>query len=132
MSSYPLTEAQEKLLSIGPNFAITSRSPTTGEYIAVVEQTCQGLAQGEAEELRAEIKAVLKKIQPPRPNTSREAQKALKELREDNTRVVLTADNGVCLVVMDKEEYINKAEELLNQEHTRSSLLTPQTGRRTS
>ena len=108
MSKKPLTEAQEKLLAHGPNFAITPRSPTIGEYITAVEQTCQGLAQGEAEEIRAEIKADLKKIQPPRPNISREEQKALKELREDNTRVVLTADKGVCLVAMDREEYIKK------------------------
>ena len=52
----------------------------------------------------------------PRPNISREEQKALKELRQDDTRVVLTADKGVCLVVMDKDEYIKKAEELFNQE----------------
>ena len=85
------------------------RSPPIGDYIAAVELTCQSLAQGEAEELRAEVKAVLKKIQPPRPNISREEQKALKELRKDNTRIVLTADKGVHLVVMDKEEYIKKA-----------------------
>ena len=29
--------------------------------------------------------------------------------------MVLTADKGVCLVVMDREEYIKKAKELLNQ-----------------
>ena len=62
------------------------------------------------------MKAVLKKIQPPRPNISREEQKALKEFRKDNNRVILTADKGVCLVVMDKEENIQKAEELLNQD----------------
>ena len=50
-------------------------------------------------------------MQPPRPNITREEQKALKELREDNTRVVLTADKGICLVVTDREEYIKKAEE---------------------
>ena len=39
----------------------------------------------------------------------------MKELREDDTRIILTADNGVALVVMDKEDYIKKAEDLLNQ-----------------
>ena len=29
--------------------------------------------------------------------------------------MVLTVDKGICLVVMDREEYIKKAEELLNQ-----------------
>ena len=45
----------------------------------------------------------------PWPNITREEQKALQELIEDNTKVVLTADKGVCFVVMDKEEYIKKA-----------------------
>ena len=62
------------------------------------------------------MKAVLKKIPLPRPKISREEHKALKELREDNTSVVLTAGKWICLMVMDKGEYINKAEELLNQE----------------
>ena len=66
--------------------------------------------------MRAEIKTVIKKIQTPRPNISREEQKALKELRKDNTRVILTADKGACLVVMDKEEYIEKVEKLLKEE----------------
>ena len=42
-----------------------------------------------------------------------EEQKAIEELRKDNNRVILTADKGVSLVVMKKEEYIKKAEELL-------------------
>ena len=113
MSKIPLTEAQEKLLTYGPNFAITPRCPPIGEYIAAVEQTCQNLAQGEAEELRSEVKAVLKKSQPPKPNITKKEQKALKELKKDTNRVILTADKGTCLVVMDKEEYISKAHELL-------------------
>ena len=74
ISNNPLTETQEK-------FMITLQSPPTGEYIAAVEQTCHSLAQGKAEELRAEVNAVLKKIQPPRSNISREEQMALKKLR---------------------------------------------------
>ena len=41
--------------------------------------------------------------------------KAMKELREDDTRMILTADKGVALVAMDKEDYVKKAEDLLNQ-----------------
>ena len=66
------------------------------------------MANGEAEELRAEVKAVLKKVQHPKANITREEQKALNELKKDTNRVILTADKGTCLVVMDKEEYINK------------------------
>ena len=115
MDKNPLMEAQEKLLTHGPNLAITPRCPPIGEYIAAVEQTCQNMAQGEAEELRAEVKAVLKKIQPPKANITKEEQKAMNELKNTH-RVILTADKGTCLVVMDKEEYINKAQDLLKEE----------------
>ena len=51
----------------------------------------------------------------PRSNITKEEQKALKELKNDNTRIILTADKGVSMVVIDRDEYINKAEELLSQ-----------------
>ena len=35
---------------------------------------------------------------------------ALKELKEDKSRVILTVDKGVSLVIMDRAEYNKKAE----------------------
>ena len=61
------------------------------------------------------MKATIKKIQPSKYNLTREEQKALEELKKDKNRMILTADKGVSLVVIDKEEYIRKAEELLRQ-----------------
>ena len=61
------------------------------------------------EELRGEVKTIIKKIQP--PNTTSQANtKALDKLGKDKNRIILTADKGVSMVVMDKEEYIRKAE----------------------
>ena len=40
---YPLTEAQEKILQQGPNFAIVPKSPPVGEYIASIENACSQL-----------------------------------------------------------------------------------------
>ena len=39
----------------------------------------------------------------------------LSQLKKDKDRVVLTGDKGVAMVVMDKEDYIKKAESLLAQ-----------------
>ena len=36
-------------------------------------------------------------------------------MKKDNTRMILTADKGVCLKVMDKKDYIEKSEELLSK-----------------
>ena len=109
MSKKPLTDPQVKLLAHGPNYAVTPRNPPTEEYIAAVEKTCQNLTQGEADEMRAEIIAANKRSHPPRPNITREEQRALMELKKDDTKVILTADKGVSLVVLDKDEYIRKA-----------------------
>ena len=66
--------------------------------------------------MRVEEKKVLKKTQcTPRPsNITREEHKAHKELKEDKSRIILTTDKRVALVIMDKVEYNKKAEELLN------------------
>ena len=70
-----------------------------------MEQACSRLSQGEADELRMEVKKILKKAQSqPRTtsNITREEFKALKELKEDKSRIILTADKGVALVINGK------------------------------
>ena len=65
----------------------------------------------------SELKSIffLRKAKPPRSNITKEESKALRELREDKERMVLTADEGVAMVVMDRKEYIEKVEALLAQ-----------------
>ena len=107
------------------------RSPPIEEYIAAVEQTCQNLIQGRGWWGESWNKSCHKESNPPRPSISREEQRDLRELKKDGTRVILTADKGVCLVVMDKEEYIGKAEELL-KEKTYKIIPTDPTNRQKS
>ena len=52
---------------------------------------------------------------PPKPNLTKAELQALSQLKKDRTRIVLTADKGVVMVVMDKEEYTDKASNLLSQ-----------------
>ena len=113
ISAKPLTEAQEKVLAHGPNYAVVPRSPPITEYVAAIEQVCSKLQQGEAEELRGDIKSIIKKTHP--PNITKEEMKAIRQLKEDTSRMVLTADKGVSLVVMDTADYKKKAEDLLQQ-----------------
>ena len=40
---------------------------------------------------------------------------AIRELKRDRDCIVLTADKGVAMVVMDRQDYISKANHLLNQ-----------------
>ena len=116
LSDTPLTEAQTRLLVHGPNSAIIPRNPPKEEYVASTEHACQKLNEGEAQELRVEIKNILKKTRPTRSNITKDEFQAIKELKQDDNRIILTADKGVALVVLNKEEYIEKAEHLLNQQ----------------
>ena len=52
LSKTPLTEAQECLLSRGPNFVIVLKEPPTCDYIVATEKACHQLTQGKVEELR--------------------------------------------------------------------------------
>ena len=113
ISKTPLTQVQEKLLSHGPNFVIVPKEPPTPEYIATIEKACQKLPTAKVEELRGEVKAILKKKTNYKPNITKVEHWAIKELRRDNTMMVLTTDKGVSMVVMDKEDYNTKSEELL-------------------
>ena len=117
LSSTPLTENQERLLAQGPKFAIKPRQPPVEENITAVEKACPKLEQGEANELRVEVKKALKKSQnAPRAlsNINREEAKALQELRKDKSRIILTTGKGVAMVIMNKADYNTKSEELLD------------------
>ena len=117
LSSTPLSDDQERLLAKGPKFSTRPRQPPVSEYVASVEQACSSLNKGEVDEIRVEVKKALKRAKcTPRPslNISNKEFQALKELKEDKSRVILTTDKGVSLVIMDRTEYKKKVEELLN------------------
>ena len=111
----PLTQVQKKLLAHGPNFVIVPKEPPTTEYIAAIEKACLRLPSGKVEELRGEVKAILKKETKNKPNITKEEHQAIRELRSYKTRMVLTADKGVSMVVMDRDDYNSKSEELLHK-----------------
>ena len=118
LSSIPLTKEQESLLAHGPNFAITPKKHPLGEYISNIERVCQSLDTNTTEELRSEVNRVLRQPHQLKPNLKKEEIVAMKQLKTDRNCMVLTADKGVTLVVMDRSDYIKKAKELLEDTNT--------------
>ena len=101
----------------GPKFVITPKETPVKEYIAATEQACMKIEQGKEEEFRVEVKRLLKREQSNKKqvNISKEELKAMKELKQDTNRLILTVDKGVALVVLDKEDHIKKAQDLLEE-----------------
>ena len=54
-------------------------------------------------------------LPPPKPNVNKAPGQACRELKRDRDRLVLTADKGVPMVIMDRQDYINKSKHLLAQ-----------------
>ena len=115
LSSKPLTPAQRSVLAKGPNFAVTPRHPPNLEYITAIEAACTKLSQQDAEEFRADINWVLRSSHPPKTTQTKAQNSAIRELKRDRDCIVLTADKGVAIVIMDRQDYISKAENLLSQ-----------------
>ena len=68
--------------------------------------------------IRAEVSSVLRRAKPPPKNINNNVFKALISLKKDPDRLVLSADKGNCVVVMDKHQYREKALSLLNDRNT--------------
>ena len=121
LSSKPLSDGEQSLLQKGPKFAVSSSKVPLTEYIAVTKRICDELGENtvgrDCTEIYQKTKEVLqhfKEKKGPTHNTTKKEQEAIKTLKEDPSHVVLTADKGVALVVMDKSQYIDKCMALLN------------------
>ena len=66
-------------------------------------------------ELRGDVNAILRKGKAPKCNLNRQERIALAQLKKDQDGVILMVDKGVAMVVLDKEDYINKAKDMLSQ-----------------
>ena len=63
-------------------------------------------------ELRADINSILRKGKTPKANLTKEEKIGLAQLRKDKDRIILMADKRVAMVVMDREDYNKKAQDL--------------------
>ena len=64
LSGAPLTQVQVSLLAHGPGFTVIPRHPPYGDYIVAIKQVCSNMEPNNAEEIRAEIRGVLKHTHP--------------------------------------------------------------------
>ena len=108
LSSIPPTPTQVVLLAHRPNFAVTPHNPPLLECITAIELTCQSLNTNEGEDIRADIHRALRHSHPPRTSLRKKEWKAQKQLKRGKDHMVLTADKGVALVVMDRQECIKQ------------------------
>ncbi|XP_072050005.1 uncharacterized protein [Amphiura filiformis] len=119
-SDLQITEPQLSVLRKGLNFAVTPSKLPTVEFVTAVETACHllGNTSNKAAELRSDCVQVLKQSKPPPSNISKEERVALRELKEDKDITILPADKGRATVILNKTDYQDKANDLLNDTNT--------------
>ena len=85
-----------------------------------MEQASSKLPAQEADEFRSDVNKILKQQQHCNNQCNRNPSqcRALTQLKQDNSRMVLIVDKGVAMVIMDQQDYTNKAQTLLQDNNT--------------
>ena len=93
--------------------------PPIDAYIMATEQASSRLPTQEVDEFTSDDNRLLKQQQHNNHCNLNPAQcRALTQLKQDSSRVVLTVDKGVAMVIMDQQDYNNKAQALLQDTNT--------------
>ena len=116
LSSRALAADEKDILSRGLNFAVVPDRIPHVELITATESAIKRnqLDIAEAEELRAQVTSCLVNAKLPPSNITKGQREAITSLSKDRNILVLPADKGRCTVVLDKSDYAEKVESLLN------------------
>ena len=98
---------------------VVPRHPPNREYIAAVEEVCLCLPLKVAAELRADTSKTSGQDTHPRPNITIQEARGIKELKSDQSRIILTVDKWE---VMDRQDYSTKAQGLLDDKDPTAKL----------
>ncbi len=103
ISDRSLDAYETSLLQHGLNYAVTPSVFPTDDYIVAVESACKhiGADSEQAASLRADCVKILKRAPLPRHNVSRREREALKRLKDESDIMILPADKGRAVVVMN-------------------------------
>ncbi|XP_072021516.1 uncharacterized protein [Amphiura filiformis] len=117
-----LNDTQTKVLAKGLNYAVSPVDVCPDEFVLATELACKNLPYPEAVQLRSKVASTLRSSKPPKSNVSIHERKAINVLKTEDSIVILPADKGKATVVLDKQEYNEKAEILLSDKKTYEEL----------
>ena len=118
-----LSDPELSVLKKGVNFSVTPNRMPVVEFISATESACRNLHISDANELKAKIVKVLcKHGRISDRNVSKEQSKAINDLKEDENIQIVHGDKGCVAVVLNKEDYTKKCQDLLNDSKTYTKL----------
>ena len=89
-------------------------SLNNNDIIATIEGAVTDLEKEEADTIRVKVSLTLQNSKPPKDNLSKDERKALKELQSDTSIVIVSPDKGRSTVILNREEYLEKCMDHIN------------------
>ena len=125
ISSRPLDETETQILSYGLKHSVTPKRIPTETIVSSVEAVLsrqRDLSEPVKDNIRSRIASTLQSASLPDNNLTNDERQALKRLKTDKDIVILPADKGRVTVVMDRTDYHDKMNELVNDKQTYEEL----------
>ena len=130
ISSRPLDKTETYVLSYRLKHSVTPKRIPTETIVSSVEAVLsrqRDLSESAKDNIRSRIASTVQSASIPDNNLTKDEQQALKRLKNDNNIVILPADKGRVTVVMDKTDYFDKMDALVNDKQTYEELKRDQT-----
>jgi hypothetical protein len=126
LSSKSLSSAEQSILEKGPKFSPTPSQIPYKNIVVEIEAAISTLPDESKDIIQTSAANILRRSQiPNHKNTTTDEHKAIDNLRKDKTRIVMKADKGNCFVVMDRSDYDDKMNELMNDRNTYEKVTKP-------
>ena len=121
ISSRPLDETETQVLTYGLKHSVTPKRIPTETIVSSVEAVLSRqrvLSEPVKDNIRSRIASTLQSASLPDNNLTNNERQALERLKTDKDIVILPADKGRVPVVMDRTDYHDKMNELVNDKQT--------------
>ena len=113
LSETELSEAQNKVLARGLNFAAAPTALPKEDFVVATEKACSQMNPDEAEELRSEVTGILRSADDPKPNLTKVESQALIA-----SITVFPADKDRVTVIVEKTDHEQKVQDMLDDDRT--------------
>jgi hypothetical protein len=121
-SNRDLDQNELSVLQKGLNFAVTPKVIPKLEIASCIEANISKIPEKDRMAVRSEVCNILKSARIPRRNVTREELSAIQRLKKDSNIVIMKADKGNCVVVLNKSDYDTKMSDLLSDPDTYKKL----------
>ena len=125
ISYRPVDKTETHVLSYGLRHSVTPKRIPTETIVSSVEAVLsrqRDLSESAKDNIRSRIASTVQSASIPDNILTKDKQQALKRLKNDNNIVILPADKGRVTVVMDKTDYFDKMDALVNDKQTYEEL----------